>query len=471
MQDEIQATPPEPLVPSTAPTPSEPASQAPPTVSAPTMHPVSVGSSKQPINKKLLVVVAAVVVAILAIGGGYVFGFYLPNTPENVYATSLTNTADGLDKLIAYSQLQQQTSYKSANFNGSANVKSPSGSFDLTFSGSSDKDANATMQLDADIMGQKAKANIRSIHAQRSTNPDLYFQVTGIKSYLDANGLSQMDGLDGQWVTIDHTLLDTYSSMLKQNLGSSMSPTSSMPAYADVQDAVGKVEAVNRQYIFSTDPAKAVLVNQKFVGKEALNGRDANHYKLGYDKAHLQAYVTALSTALDSSKLNDWSKKNNDGKNLSQVMNLTKLESDIKDAKSDYSFDLWADTGTKLISKLAFTDPSNSASVFALSQSYDGKSSQYPFAIDFTGKDDSGNPRTGTLSLTVDVQTNKVSGTLAATKKSTDGTTTISASFDATPSNTAISVTAPSGAKSVVDILNELGLGGLTSGTLTPSSI
>lgn len=449
---------------------SQPQIQTPPT--APNVPPVTSGSAKKPINKKLLMIVAGVVVAILAISGGYVFGFYLPNTPENIYASSLTNTADGLDKLIAYSKLEEQANYKSASFNGSANVKSPSGSFDVTFSGSSDKDANANMQLSADIMGQKANANVRSVHASGSTNPDLYFQVTGIKSYLDANGLNQLDSLDGQWVSIDHTLLDTYSSALKQNLGSSMSPTSSVPAYTDVQDAIDKAEVVNRQYIFSTNPSKAVLVNQKFVGKETQNGREVNHYKLGYNKAHLQAYVTALSTALDSSKLNDWSKKNNDGKSLSQVMDLTKLENEIKDAKTDYSFDLWADTSTKLVSKLAFTDPTNSSSVFALSQSYDGKSSQYPFAIDFTGKDDSGNPQTGTLSLAVDMQTNKVTGTLAATTKSTDGTTTINASFDATPSNTAVNVTAPSGAKSVTDILNELGLGGLASGSpLTPTSI
>ncbi len=441
----------------------------PPAPSQPDVLPVSqqgvTGSRPAKGRKKLLFMAVGIVLAVLvALAGGYVFAFYIPGLPDNVYNSGLQNTGAAVDAVIAYSKTQQEANYNSAAFDGSLNFKSSAASFDIAMNGSSDKAGNATAKLDADVMGERATVNFRSLHVNGSASPDLYVQATGVKPFLDKIGLSSFDDLDGQWIAIDHTLLDTYASNLKQDAGGPVQDGVKAPSYEQLQDAVTKVQTVNKQYIFTTDPTKAVLTNQQFVAREVQSGQTTNHYKVGYNKDHLQSYIDALGTALDSSKLNAWSKQTSN-KNLSDMLDIATFKNEAKQAKTGYTFDLWIDLDAKLVSKVALTDSSDSSSVFAISQNYGGGST-YPFGFSFVGKDNGGNPQSGTLNLTLDTATNKITAALSATTKGIDGTTTIDTKLHITPGSATVTATVPSGAKSVLDILNEHGLGG-TGGLLS----
>ena len=466
--------------PTTPPIGAQP-SMAPPVLdssSAPAANPtpmqqssVVAGQGKRTLKlqKPVLIAVIAVAAALL-IGGGFVFGFYLPNTPDNVYSAGLENTGKAVDQLIAYSKTQQSTDYKGADFDGTLKFKSPDASFDFDMNGSADVSGNLSAAMNLDLLGDKGSANIRSVHAAGNDSPDLYLQVNGIKKYLDSNGMNALDSLDGQWISIDHTLLDTYKSQVSDLSGGVDLTTA--PTYAEVQDAEAKVQTVNRQYLYTTNSSTAVLANEQYVGQSTENGRALNRYKVGYNKDHLKAYVKALGAALDSSKLNDWSKKANNGKNLSDVMELSQMQSDISSAKGDYTFDLWVDTGTKLIGKVTFTDtdPADKGGTFTVAQNYTG-GDEYPFSVSVNVKDSSGNPQAYTVSSTLNTATNKVTVSLNGTSKDGSGTTSIDLTLHATPSKQNISVSAPAGAKSVNDILNELGLGGLVPSASSGSSL
>jgi hypothetical protein len=445
---------PEPTVFSADPTPSSAAPQ--------NVAPLSERPKRS--KKKLWLTVVGTFVVLLLLAAGYVFAFYLPNTPSHIYGAALKNSGLALDKLVDYSKAQQQADYKSASVDGTVHVKSPGGSYDLTTSGSFDKKANASFNMQADVVGEKINANVRSVVAKGNTSPDVYVQVSGIKSFLDSLGMSNFDSLNGQWVVIDHTLIDTYTSSLKKDLGaqSDMSNASGVPTYAQLQDALVKAQTVNKQYIFATGGSKAVLTGETFVGKETVSGRTVNHYKVGYNKAHLQAYVTALGQALDSSQLNDWSKQANDGKSLSKEMDLSSLQDSIKNAKSDYKFDLWVDTRTKLISKVKFTDIHDKSSFFTFSQNYTGGNT-YPFAFEVNGKDSDGNAEDDSFGLKLNTATNKVSFNFSGTTTASDGTTSATGNFDLTPGKDYVKVTAPKNAKSITNILMSLGLGDLFS--------
>ncbi len=414
--------------------------------------------------------VGAMTLAVLLLLGGYAFAIYLPNTPSHVYSSSLANTGLALDKLLDYSKQQQQANYTSVSFNGKVNVKSPGGSFDATVKGSGDKN-NASVQASGDFLGEQLSADVRVVTAKGNTSPDVYLQVSGVKKFLDAEGLSSLGKLDGQWIAIDHTIIDTYKSTLQQDLksttGSDVAGATNLPTYTQAQDAAQKVQAVNKQYLFTSDSSKAVLTNEQYLSKATVNGQTLYHYKVGYNKTHLQQYVTALGQALDSSQLNDWSKQANNGKRLSEVMNLDALHDSINSANGKYTFDIWANKGTKLISKVAFTDP-KSKDVVAISQDYTG-GSKYPLGLSFSGKNDAGDQEKGALNITLDSATNKVAVTFSDNTKSSDGTTNVSGNFNVTPSKSPVTVVAPKGAKSVIDILNSYGLGGLVSGA-SPSS-
>lgn len=467
-----QPTPPteqQPVEPPSAPEQpfTGPVTVSPPPSFTPPASPHSPIIMETPRSKKGIWLSAIVLLIAIGVGVGTVFDLYLPNTPGHIYSASLTNSGKALDKLIDYSKKQQEANYKSASFDGAVHVKSAQGSYDINLTGAADNNGNANVQLNADVLGEKISTNVRSVHVADNTSPDIYLQVNGAQTILDQLGLNTLDSLNGKWIAVDHTIIDTYVSSLKQDLNSSTKMDNTVnqaPTSAQLEDAIAKVQTVNKQYVFTTDSTKAVLANEKFVAQETQGGHKVDRYKVGYSKTHLEAYATALARALDSSQLNDWSKKVSNGQNLSDAMNFSSLQSDIRNAKSNYTFDLWADTSTKLVTKLSFTDPSDSSSVFTVSQGYTG-GTQYPFTISLTGKDN-GTPSNGSLGLTIDTKTQKTAVTFSGTASDT----TVTGNLSITPSNNTVTVTAPTGAESIIDVLNSLGLGSLTSGNLFDSS-
>jgi hypothetical protein len=438
---------------SATPPSSMPEQPAAPMVSNPMIGGASVGSAGG--GKKRGLLLALVVVAVLVLGAaGYVFGYYLPNKPAAVYSSSLEKGGKALDALIDYSNTASKKDYKSYNFTGSMQVKSSGVSFDGTLTGGFDPEGNADVKLNADILGQKMSANVRSVHAEGTNSPDLYVQLSGIKSMLDQYGLKSLDSLDGQWIGIDHTLLDTYAAALDESAAGAISG-SKTPTPEQVEDALAKVQTVNKDYIFTTNSDKAVLTNAKYVAAETKDGRATLRYTVGYSKEHLQAYVNALKSALNSSKLNDWSKDANDGKNLSEMVDFNSLNASIRDANSNYTFDIWVDKTTKLIRTVQFTEPSDKSSTFALTQGYTG-GDEYPFTLTFSGKNsESGETESASVNLTLNTSTNKTSGVM----KLSEGSTSAKLDFAVTPSNDTLKVTAPAGAMPVTNLLSMFGLG------------
>lgn len=437
---------------------SEPAAEP-----SPAGQPVVTMRLKRRLSKPLLFVGVGVA-AVLLIGGGYVFGFYLPNLPQNVFSASMSNTAAAIDHLLDYSKQQNAVNYKSMAYDGTLTVKSPSASFDATLSGNADQKGNSSSTLSGDVMGQKMTVNLRTIHVHDDASPDMYFQVNGVKQVLAMSGLSDgldsIGALDGQWLSIDHTLIDTYAAQLKSSDNTqSAQDALVMPTYAQVDDAARKVQAVNKRYLFTTDSTHAILTQQKFIGQEVADGHTLNHYTVGYNKMHFESYVEALKGALDGSSLNEWSKKANGGKSLSTTLDLDSMKSDIAKSKGTYTFDLWADTKTKLVSKVAFKNPDDASSVFALSQGYTG-GSNYPFSMTFNGKDDTGNDQNAVINFGLDTASHKITANMAMTSKASDGTTQLNLSLHAQPSNDTVTISAPAGATSINNLLNELGLGG-----------
>jgi hypothetical protein len=424
-----------------------------------TSGPVPPTQSSNPKNKWLIPggLVATLLVILAA---AYYFALYLPNTPSHVYSSSISNSGLALDKLVQYSQKQEHASYSTTSITGTMQEKSPSDSFDATLNGSFDKNANANVQFKSDIMGEKVNANILSIKAAGNTAPDVYVQVSGVKTMLDSLGLNSLDKIDGQWIVIDHTLVETYLNGLS---GQKSSSTGSTPTYAAVEDAISKVQTVNKQYLFSTNTSTAVFSNPKFISKQASGGRTLDHYTVSYNKAHLNAYLSAVGQALNNSQLNSWY-KNMSGKNLSDGINIASWQKKVNSAPSNYSFDMWADTKTKLIAKISFTDPSNKSSVFSVVQNYTSGNT-YPFELGFTGKDSSGEPEATSLGITVNTDSNKATFSLTDNVTGSGGMTNVTANVSATPSNTPVSVIAPKNAESFTNLLLQLGLGSDSNST------
>jgi hypothetical protein len=445
-----------------APSPVEPAPTPPmpPRYPAePPRQPFMPGTEPAPRSRKRLWLFIIALVIVLGLAAGYVFAFYLPAQPSNMYKSGLTNTGKALDALITYSAKHKADNYKSASFTGSAQVKSAEGSFDFDTSGSVDNKGNGSATLKADVMGQKFQGNLRTVIPKKSTTPDIYFQVSNAEKLLSQYGLQKYSE---KWIVIDHTMLDTLAKSA-ENEKDKTTPEVTAPTYDQVRDAIDKVQTLNKQYLFTTDPQYAVLKDQQFIAKEQIHDRTHYHYKVAYNKDHLKTYVAEVKKALDSSKLNEWSEKVNH-KKLSEQIKFDDQIKEIDKAKSDYKFDLWVDAKTRVVSQLQFTEVKDSSAKITFGQNYTG-GDQYPFSLSFNSKDDNGHPESGTLNMTIDTKTNKVSFDLTgkiqdATGKSAD----FSGDFSITPSTKGVKVDAPKDATPINNVIGEL-FGGALAGS------
>lgn len=150
-------------------------------------------------------------------------------------------------------------------------------------------------------------------------------------------------------------------------------------------------------------------------------------------------------------------------------MNISSLQNRLKSANSNYTFDLWANTKTKLVAKITFADPSNKSTLYSVGQNYTGGTS-YPLTFGFTGKNSNGDPEAANLQLNLDTSSNKVSLSYTDNTTGSDGISTTTATLSTTPSNTPVKVTVPTGAKSLTDILISLGLSSLADGSTQSTS-
>jgi hypothetical protein len=412
-------------------------------------------------KKRWIMPLVIVIVLLAVITGGYVFAVYLPSTPNAIYQTSLKETGSAIDTLINYSNSASAKDYKSYAVSGSISSTGTT-SFNATLSGSGDTSGDAKLTMSADIMGEKLNANVDTVHVSGSSTPDVYLQATGLKPVLDSLGLSSLDSLDGQWIAIDHTLINSSLASLNQTAAAATKSTQ-YPTVAQLQDAITKVESVNKTYLFTTNTSTAVLTNEKYVGNTTLDGRNVDHFQVGYNKAHLESYLSAVASALDDSSLNAWSKAANKGQSLSQELNIDSVKNTVASANTSYRFDIWVDTKTKLPHTIQFVDPSDHSSVFTISQNYTGGTT-YPFALGFTGKDvTSGDTENAKINLSFDTSTNKVTAGFTVT----DGSSTnLNANFALTPSTQTVQVTPPAGAESITSLVTELGLSGSTGAGL-----
>lgn len=440
-------------------TPAETSTQpSVPQFSEPPKQPFLPSTEPAPRSRKRMWIFIVVLIVVLGLAAGYVFAFYLPAQPGNMYKSGLTNTGKALDALINYSEKHKIDDYKSASFTGSAQVKSAQGSFDFDTSGSMDKKGNASATLSADIMGQKIQADIKSVLPKKGTTPDIYFQVNNAEKLLSQFNLQ---AYNQRWIVVDHTMLDTWAKNAESEKDNT-TPEVTAPTYDQVRDAINKVHALNKQYLFSTDQQTAVLKDQQFVAKEQIHDHTHYHYKVAYSKDHLKTYVAEVKKALDASKLNEWS-ESVDHKKLSEQMDFDKLEKDVEKAKSDYKFDLWVDAKTRVVSQLKFAGLDNGKAQLTIGQNYTG-GDQYPFTLSASGKDDNDHPQSVTINMVIDTKTNKVSFDFNGKIQDTTGKTAeLSGDFSITPSAKEVKVEAPKDATPINDVVRELFGGGPTN--------
>jgi len=423
-------------------------------------------------SKKLALIALIPLLLIGATAGAY-YGYYIPNKPENVWKTALTNTGKGYDKLSQYATAKKNVQGMSAK--GSFKV-SGSVAADGTFNGVSDgKNGQLTGSVSA--VGMKIGYDIREINSP-GNSPDIYFKVDGIQGLGDLVGnyagllgedstslKNTLNGINGQWYFIDHTLFDQFA----QGSNNGLQITS-----ADVSGALKAVGDASKQYLFTNDPTHMAVVVKQNVGREKQDGRSVYHYKVGVNKANLTAFNNALCDNLIKTKLFKLFQTSGSGdQDLSKECRDT---TDIEKINDNQTADAWVDLHTKLIHKIRFTDSKNKNNYTDIAQDYQG-GDEFPFSIAVHTQDsvDSGissgsKPLTtiGLINMKLNMKTNAFS---ADANFEDSGRDNDKGTFNLTvaPSSQTVKVDKPAGAKTILQLVNDLGFGDLVGDSASGS--
>lgn len=448
------ASPPPADFPAATASPADPG--RPVAVASPAFSPLKI-SSPQKIKKdwikrlkaKKLLIPAIAGFILLAGSAGAYFGYYVPNQPANVWQSALANTGKGYDRLSAYAQTQFGGQQKGIKLDGSFKL-SGTVAADGSIQGSSDGD-NGEFTGSVSATGLKVDFDTRIIKSGSATTPDIYFKVDGLQGLgsllggADSTIGQGLNGLNGNWYFIDHTLFDQYAKGANTDMQFSQ---------ADVKSVLDAVGIAAKQNIFTSDPSKMAFSVKQQLGKEKQDGRSVYHYKVGIDKANLKSFVTNLCGNLKNSSLKKFF--NNDSQALDGAMGCSTAAKSVDNFSSSRTADVWVDLHTRLIHKIRFADPNNSGNYFDIGQDYQGGDS-FPFSLGFQNKD-SGQTTSGSLNITLNTKTNTLSLNGLAKQSGADG---MSGTLNLTisPNSSKVKVDKPAGAKNIIQLLNDLGFG------------
>jgi len=418
--------------------------------------PVITGTDKpkKGLSKKLGLIIAA---AIVVLGGGSVAAYheYLAS-PNVIWSQSLGNMNKGYSNLIGYVNTQSNIHYHGIKETGSVDVTASGQSYSGTMS-SETYGVNSTSSIKADLGVANLDLEARTVAVAGASEPDVYVQLSGIKSlgsYLGADLTPPIASLDGQWILIDHNLLtDLENEAVKSEKAQSSSPTLT---WAEIYSFLLSAGKVNKQYVFTANPSTAVMTVLKKYGTETVDGNKTYHYKVGFVKAHVKAYITAMCTALQQSNLGGYINQVS-GQSDGLSTQCVSMEKSTDQIKASDTIDVWANEDSHLIYKIRISDSSNPAENFTdIGLNYKSGDS-FPFFISGQDKADS-STTTYSIVATLNTKSNTLSTTIQVKDNDSSSPFSLTGNFSFKPNNTALNISVPAGAESITDVLSKLGL-------------
>lgn len=413
---------------------------------------------KRGMKSKLLVVVIAAVLLLGGGGAGAYFGLYVPNKPENIWKSAMSNSGKVYDEAVKY--VGKDHAQKAMKIEGS---------YDLDGAVESDgkvtgewQGLNGQLNGEVSAAGLKVGFDTRTIKATDDSS-DLYFKLTGLQGLGSLLGGGEMaetlNGLNNQWFVVDHTLIEQAAS----------AGGSADYSQQDVKALLEKAGVPTKEYLLASDEQKAVFVVKEQIGSEEKEGRSTYHYKVGYNNENFGKYVEALCNAVKDDKLGKLLLEN-------EKKSCADLGKDAAKEKTDQTADVWVDKRTKLPHVVRVSDKDNNENWVELGQDYQG-GDEFPMSLKLRSKEKS---QTVEVDAKMAVNTKTDAASLNGTFSFKGGSgKDVSGKFSLkfTPSDSSsIKVEKPEGAKSIVELLNSLGLGGLLNGlggtqAITPSAL
>lgn len=423
--------------------------------------PVSVPSMPPPApkSKKKLLIIGAIVAAVLILAvAGVVFGYYLPNRPENVWKASVNRTGKALDELVDRSTQQERLdSFRKSDVQASmtANVG------EATYSGSLDvkydevkTNGQLVIAAEGDNIPDNSqfKVSFMSELAEGRQYPTVHLLLTGLKSFgLDSYLPPAMVAYEGKWIKVDSEYLAGMASFAPDAAEDQQELSSE-----DIAELVNAVRNPTVDRVFSTDSDKAVFENRGFVKKEKIDGKETYQYKVGINKANVRNYCKALvESVMSTNAYKELSWVNMDTYDEDKARVIKECDDmDLDNIKDNDTFDVWVDKKYKLIYKARINDRDSQDVYYEIGQNYTGGDD----ATLFVNFHDGSAKTDARYSMTVNTVTSTTDASLTYENKGSDDPIKLSFELSAKPLAGEIEVVPPVGAVLIQDILKQIGV-------------
>lgn len=408
------------------------------------------GSGKSKLPFLIIGVVAFLIVASL----GVYFGLVVPSKPENVYKSAMGRTGKVFKSTVdSYTDKEYLKKIEKTEANASFKYESKELNADGKVNLKADtKNAIFEGEINSPLGKISSKANT-SI-PDGSEFPDVYFQVTGLKTVTPFLGSPQLETLDGKWIEVNHTL---FQQMIAQSSTKDEKYDPVKPE--DVSDLANKLSQPTVERVFGTDSKVAVFENKKFVGKETVDDKKTYHYTVKVNKANLKEYNRVITEAAYSSnlmkKINKGTKQEDIDKQKKDSIESTNKE--IDRIGDDESFDAWVDKGSKLIYKVKVTDKENSKNILEIGQNYK-KGDEIPMFVKIVTEEESSKSNTS-IKITANKKTSnfKLEGSSDFSGGS-ESSGKLTYNLDVNPYTGDIKVEKPTGAIPITEVMKALGI-------------
>ncbi len=312
-------------------------------------------------SKNKLVLASGVFAFLLLAGSlGYVFGIYLPNTPENVWKTGLSRTGEEVEAVVEkFSDPEAFETLAKNKVTISGGAKTSGQSYTLDVNSAFDKESSdSTLDFsttsDSSSQDFELNAKVKTQLVEDSVWPNIYFNISGFSSLGLDTFFPEISKYDGKWIAVEQ---DFYG-----DIAGELSEDSDVEAVENItqQDIVSiadDVVSVAQGYLFTTDPDKAVLIMDEFVGSEESEGITAYHYKASQNLDNSVAFCKAIASKLINDndayrKINNITSANSSDKLQDAHDDCDFTDEEKEEAQNDKPLDIWMDKNHKLFHKV-----------------------------------------------------------------------------------------------------------------------
>lgn len=251
-------------------------------------------------SKKKFVIAGAVGAFLLLAVSAFTFLYYIPNTPNQVWANGLTNTGKEADAFLK--TLSEPDAFKSLEKN-QITVKGTAEFGKNTYSINADSKVDATKSdsglsvsgKDESGKTYKLDAKVKTVLPDNATFPNIYFMVSGLTSLgLDDAIVPGASKYENKWIAVEQ---DFFKQFLGQD---EKTQDNKNITQNDVTSVLKDINTVAKEYVFTNNPKKAVIEKTNFVATEKSEGITANHYKAKLNAENVKSLCKATVEKLSN---------------------------------------------------------------------------------------------------------------------------------------------------------------------------